>query len=219
MSHICDTNLSSHHHHHHHHQRAAPVAVIRPLVNAHAWAKPGRARRLTAAQRRHPPPLPRHHMTQPNDAAHRQPRHHVTIQLQPPSTPPISNHTATSPPSNAPPATPIPCHITAHINAHSCHITAHMDMHSRHVTAAAGAPNAATSTTHATSPSKGSSRRVGKKGQMAGTRREEEEGKRDDVRVVPLEFLSTTGERMAPTPVVPAASLRGGSMKSTRCPL
>jgi len=41
----------------------------------------------------------------------------------------------------------------------------------------------------------------------------------------PVEFLSTTGERMAPTvpllptPVVPAASSRGGSVKSTHCPL
>jgi len=40
-----------------------------------------------------------------------------------------------------------------------------------------------------------------------------------------VEFLSTTGERMAPTvpllptPVVPAVSSRGGSVKSTHCPL
>ena len=114
MSHICDTNLSSHHHHHHHHhQRAAPVAVVGPLVNAHAWAKPGRARRLTAAQRRHPAPLPRHHTTQPNDAAHRQLRRHVTIQLRPlrrrpfPTTPPC-HHPAMPPQRHPYPATSPP---------------------------------------------------------------------------------------------------------------
>ena len=103
---------------------------------------------------------------------------HITTTRCSPTTPPIANPSAMSPSNYAP-------RDTAHFQQH-CHVTtqerppsdthtlprhtAHIDVHSRHVTVAAGAPNAATSTTtHATSPSKGSSRLAGKRGQMAGT--------------------------------------------------
>jgi len=56
--------------------------------------------------------------------------------------------------------------------------TVQVGAHSRHVTAAAGVPTATTS------PLKGSSRRAGRRGRTVGARREEE-GKGDDVRVVP----------------------------------
>ena len=135
------------------------VAAVEPLANAHAWAKPGRSRRLAAAQQRHPTPKPppRHHpTTQPNDPVEPTPppRHRPTMHALDPALFQQHRHVSTQ---QRPQTTPI-----------SRHVTPRRSMH-----------------TAATSPPKGSSRRAGRRGWTAGTRREEEEGKGDDVHVVP----------------------------------
>ena len=98
----------------------------------------------------------------------------------------------------------------------------------RHVTAPNNGNKPATSPPFsdadktAMSPSKGSSRRAGRRREAAETWRGGVERGRHTCR--PLEFLSTMGGRMAPTVplitlIVPAVSLMRGSMKPTCSPL